>query len=236
MSSMTVPRRAGIALDETASVTTFDEWQSKQRLAAAGLTVPAGSTSTAAEAPDVAENIGFPVVVKAVGESFAHKSDLGAVKLNLADRAAVSSAVEDIVLATGKHNLDVDLFLIEPMVTGAVAEVIVGIKRDEQFGPALVIGSGGVLVELVADSTSLLLSTDRESVRRAILGLSVARLLRGYRGSESADIEALIDAVLAVASYAEENWEVLEELDVNPLMVLPEGDGVVAADALIVHR
>ena len=100
----------------------------------------------------------------------------------------------------------------------------------------MVIGSGGILVELVADSASLLLPTDREAIRDAILRLSVAQLLRGYRGAESADIEALIDAVLAVASYAEANWENLQELDVNPLMVLGTGQGVVAADALIVHR
>jgi len=236
MSSMTVPRHAEIALNEPASVTTFDEWQSKQRLAAVGLTVPTGLTCSAADAPEAAENIGFPVVAKAVGESFIHKSDVGAVKLNLANRAAVATAVEQIARTAGEHGLDANLFLIEAMVSGTVAEVIVGVKRDEQFGPALVIGSGGILVELVADSVSLLLPTDPEAVRRAILGLSVARLLRGYRGSASADMEALIDAVLAIAAYADANWEVLQELDVNPLMVLGEGQGVVAADALIVHR
>jgi succinyl-CoA synthetase beta subunit len=122
------------------------------------------------------------------------------------------------------------------MTTHAVAELIVGVKRDEQFGPAIVIGSGGILVELVADSVSLLLPTNRDEVRSAILSLSVARLLNGYRGSPRGDIEALIDAILAVADYAETHWEALDELDVNPLLVLPEGEGVVAVDAMIVHR
>jgi acyl-CoA synthetase (NDP forming) len=236
MSSMTIPRRAELAFGEPAALTTYDEWQSKQQLAAAGLPVPAGSTCTAAEAPDVAENIGFPVVVKAVGRNFMHKADLGAVKLNVASCAAVKTAVEQITRSAKEQGLNARLFLVEAMVTGVVAEVIVGVKRDEQFGPALVIGSGGILVELVADSASLLLPTDREAIRDAILGLSVAQLLRGYRGAESADIEGLIDAVLAIASYAEANWENLQELDVNPLMVLGTGQGVVAADALIVHR
>ena len=122
------------------------------------------------------------------------------------------------------------------MVQNAVAEVIVGIKRDEQFGPALVIGSGGILVELVADSVSLLLPTNREAVQNAVLGLSVARLLKGFRGSPRGDMAALVDSIIAVATYAEANWQDVLELDVNPLMVLPEGEGVVAVDALIVHR
>lgn len=236
MDSMSIPRRAAPAPPESTSVTTFDEWQSKQRLAAAGVPVPAGSTCAAAEAPAVAARVGFPVVAKAVGANFIHKSELGAVKLNLRSRADVKIAVAQITRATREHGQEATLFLIEPMVTGVLAEVIVGIKRDEQFGPALVIGSGGVLVELIADSISLLLPTNRDAVRSAILGLSVARLLHGYRGSKAADIEALIDAILAVAHYAETYWQELLELDVNPLMVLPEGAGVVAADALIVHQ
>jgi acyl-CoA synthetase (NDP forming) len=114
--------------------------------------------------------------------------------------------------------------------------VIVGIKRDEQFGPALVVGSGGILVELVADSCSLLLPVTRDAVRQAIDSLAVSKLINAYRGGVQGDIEALVDAVMSVAAYAEANWSTLQELDVNPLMVLPAGQGVVAADALIVLR
>jgi succinyl-CoA synthetase beta subunit len=180
--------------------------------------------------------VGFPVVLKALGEKFLHKSDLGAVKLNLSNAAAVAHAVSEITSSAGESGQEVARFLVEPMTTDAVAELIVGVKRDEQFGPALVIGSGGILVELVADSVSLLLPTNRDEIRGAILNLSVARLLDGYRGSPRGDMEALIDAILAVADYAEAHWDVLEELDVNPLLVLPEGEGVVAVDAMIVHR
>ena len=91
-------------------------------------------------------------------------------------------------------------------------------------------------MELLADSASLLLPTSREEVRTAISRLSVSRLLHGYRGSNSADTEALIDAILTIAAYADDHWDTLQELDVNPLMVLEDGKGVVAADALIVHR
>jgi len=236
LSTMSAPRCAERVVDATASITTFDEWESKQRLAAVGLAVPAGATCSVSKAAEVAEKTGFPVVIKALGEDFLHKSDLGAVKLNLASREDVEKAISEIVSSAADSGLEVTRLLVEPMVRNAVAEVIVGIKRDEQFGPALVIGSGGILVELVADSASLLLPTNREAVRSALMGLSVARLLNGYRGSSRGDIEALIDAILSVATYAESNWDVLSELDVNPLMVLPEGEGVVAVDALIVHH
>jgi len=103
------------------------------------------------------------------------------------------------------------------MVTGAVAELIIGIKRDEQFGPALVIGAGGILVELISDSVSLLLPTNRAAVAEAINSLTVSKLLTGFRGKTAGDI----------------NWDTLLELDINPLMVLPDGQGVVAVDALI---
>ena len=119
------------------------------------------------------------------------------------------------------------------MTTGKVAELIIGIKRDEQFGLALVIGAGGILVELVADSVSLLLPTGRDAVRKAVESLSVAKLIKGFRGSAAGDMNAIIDAVMAVAAFAERNWDTLMELDINPLLVLPEGQGVVAADALI---
>jgi acyl-CoA synthetase (NDP forming) len=236
MASMSLPRSAPEETDQPGVAATFDELQSKQHLAEYGLTVPAGLACSVADAADVAETVGFPVVLKALGEKFLHKSDLGAVKLNLSNAAAVAHAVSEITSSAGESGQEVARFLVEPMTTDAVAELIVGVKRDEQFGPALVIGSGGILVELVADSVSLLLPTNRDEVRGAILNLLVARLLDGYRGSPRGDMEALIDAILAVADYAEAHWDVLEELDVNPLLVLPEGEGVVAVDAMIVHR
>ncbi len=236
MASMSIPRSAPLETDRPTVSAAFDELQSKQYLAEHGLTVPAGLACSVADAPNVAETVGFPVVLKALGKDFMHKSDFGAVKLNLPDAAAVARAASEITSSASENGHEVVRFLVEPMTTNAVAELIVGVKRDEQFGPAIVIGSGGILVELVADSVSLLLPTNRDAVRGAILDLSVARLLDGYRGSPRGDMEALIDAILAVADYAEAHWDDLEELDVNPLLVLPEGEGVVAVDAMIVHR
>ncbi len=120
------------------------------------------------------------------------------------------------------------------MAEPPVAELIVGITRDPQFGLALVLGAGGVLVEMVRDSATLLLPTDRAAVERALSGLRIAKLLAGYRGRAAGDMAAAVDAVLAVAAFAEAERDRLIELDVNPLFVLPVGRGAVAVDALIV--
>jgi acetyl-CoA synthetase len=114
-----------------------------------------------------------------------------------------------------------------------VAELIVGVARDEQFGPYLLIGGGGILVELMKDSRSLLLPVDRERVTRALGELRSAPLLHGFRGRPAADVCAAVDAILAIGTLVEQDPAAIVELDVNPLMVLPEGQGVVAADALI---
>ena len=116
---------------------------------------------------------------------------------------------------------------------GAVAELIIGLNRDPQFGLALVLGSGGILVELIKDSTVLLLPTSREDVAKALASLRGYRLLQGFRGRPVGDVEAVISAVMAVADYAQAHQHSLLEVDINPLLVLPAGQGVVAADALI---
>jgi acyl-CoA synthetase (NDP forming) len=195
--------------------------------------VPEGGVGSAEEVPTIADSIGYPVVVKVVGAEFLHKSDMGAVILNLHNAGEVASAVAKISASVAAHQGVAEQFLVERMVGGSVAELIVGINRDEQFGPALVIGAGGILVELIADSVSLLLPTDRATVGKAIDSLTSAKLLKGFRGNKPGDIEAIVDAVLAIAAFAENNWDCINELDVNPLMVLPEGQGVVAVDALI---
>ena len=171
-----------------------------------------------------------------MGADFLHKTDLGAVAVNLADAEAVKQAVAAIMANCASQDLVVESFLVERMIESSVAEVIVGVKRDVQFGPALVIGSGGILVELIADGQSLLLPVTRDDVGKAIHSLAVSKLINGYRGSVQGDTDALIDAVMSVAAYAEEHWSTLLELDVNPLLVLPAGKGAVAADALIVLR
>jgi acyl-CoA synthetase (NDP forming) len=209
----------------------LDEWQSKRLLAEHGLVLSAGRLVAPPEAVAAARAIGFPVVAKIARPAIAHKTEAGAVALDLRDEGAVSAAVTRMELAAG---LSIEQLLIERQVTGAVAELIVGVKRDAAFGLALVIGAGGVLVEMVADSATLLLPTTAAAIAEALAGLRVARLLQGYRGRPAGDVTAAVRAIAAIAAAAEALGDRLVELDVNPLLVLPAGQGAVAVDALIV--
>ncbi len=210
------------------SVRTCDEQESKQYLANAGLRVPEGEVTTAATASAAAERIGFPVALKVLSADIAHKTEAGGVALDLHTPGDVERAAHDIGARTG-----VDRLLVESMVKGHVAEMIVGITRDDAFGPVLVIGAGGTFVELYRDSATLLLPVVEDDVRSAVDRLKVARLLDGYRGAPRGDREALVEAVMAVASLAEVERDRLVELDINPLLVMPEGMGVIAADGLL---
>jgi len=215
---------APFAVDQNA-LTVLDEVDSKRLLAEAGVPVPESRVVAGAEeAVAAAEALGFPVVIKALG--VAHKTDVGGVRLNLRSADDVTSAMS---MMAGLSKT----FLVERMVEDAVAEIIVGVAQDEQFGPYLVIGGGGILVELMKDSASLLLPVTREHVLAALDGLQCAPLLNCFRGCPQADLNAAADAVLAIAALVEKDPAAIVELDVNPLMVLAEGQGAVAADALI---
>lgn len=211
----------------------LDEWQSKQALRAFGLKVPAGVLSSVERAVAQAGEVGFPLVLKAVSAQLPHKTEAGAVALDLRDAQALQAALATMARRIAEHAPQVpfDRVLLEPMAEAPLAELIVGIKRENDFALALVIGAGGVLVELLKDSTSLLLPTTDGAIREAVLGLRSAGLLQGFRGRPAADLDALVAAIRAVADYACENAGHLLELDVNPLMV--GACGTTAVDALI---
>ncbi|MBF8793295.1 acetate--CoA ligase family protein [Pseudomonas monteilii] len=211
----------------------LDEWQSKQALRAFGLPVPAGVLTTPGQAVTEAAEVGFPLVLKAVSAQLPHKTEAGAVALNLRDASALEAALKQMRerIAAYAPNVPFDQVLLEPMAEAPLAELIVGIKRENDFALALVIGAGGVLVELLKDSVNLLLPTTDGAIRNAVLGLRSAGLLQGFRGRPAADLDALVAAIRAVADYACENTGRLLELDVNPLMV--GAQGTTAVDALI---
>ena len=125
-------------------------------------------------------------------------------------------------------------FYFERMVEGGVAELIVGITRDPMFWPVMTVGTGGVLVELLKDSATLLLPAGREEIESALRGLRLFPLLDGFRGRPRADLDAAIDAVAKISAFALANAGTLAELDVNPLIVCSEGRGAWVADALMV--
>ena len=211
----------------------LDEWASKQALRSFGLTTPAGVLSTPEQAISDASRLGYPVVLKAVSVDLPHKTEAGAVALNLKDGVALATALERMrgEIAAYAPNVVFDQLLLESMATSPLAELIVGIKRENDFGLALVIGAGGILVELLKDSRSLLLPTTDHAIRNALLSLRSAALLQGFRGREVADMDALVAAIRAVADYACANAGHLLELDVNPLLV--NARGATAVDALI---
>ena len=202
------------------------EREVKQLLAGFGLSVPEGVTCKATEAANAAEKLGYPVTLKVSSNTIAHKTEAGGVILNLKTRDEVEAAAKHLAKLS-------DELLVERMVTGAVAELIIGITRDPQFGLGLVVGAGGILTELLQDSATLLLPTNRSEIETALKSLKVWKLVEGFRG-KSGDADAVIAAVEAVANFAAAHANTLEELDVNPLLVLPKS--AVAVDALIKMR
>ncbi|TAX24101.1 acetate--CoA ligase family protein [Rhizobium leguminosarum] len=208
-------------------IETLTEADAKAELAAFGLPVPRGLlASSPGQAAEQAERLGFPVVLKALG--IAHKTEVGAVALNLKDIKAVSNAAAAMPPNAG--------YLVEKMVDPPVAELIVGAIRDPVFGLSLTLGAGGIFVELLEDSIILPLPATKTDIHAAISRLKLAKLIYGYRGRPKGDLEAAVGAISAAADYVVRNAACLEELDINPLMVLPEGLGVAAVDALIRRR
>ncbi|MGO7989056.1 acetate--CoA ligase family protein [Rhizobium leguminosarum] len=208
-------------------IETLTEADAKAELAAFGLPIPKGLlASSPGQAAEQAERLGFPVVLKALG--IAHKTEAGAVALNLEDIKAVSNAAAAMPPNAG--------YLVEKMIDPPVAELIVGAIRDPVFGLSLTLGAGGIFVELLEDSIILPLPATKTDIHAAISRLKLAELIYGYRGRPKGDLEAAVGAVSATADYVVKNAASLEELDINPLMVLPEGRGVAVVDALIRRR
>ena len=173
------------------------------------------------------------MALKLVSADLPHKTEAGAVRLNRESATQVSDAAKAIQQAVQDYSPDLskECFLVEKMVANSIAELLVGIRNDEQFGHTLTLASGGALVELVADSVTVLLPTPREEITAALHSLKVAKLLRGYRNRPAADVDGLVDVICAVVAFAHRLGAKLDELDINPLIVHP--DGCTAADVLL---
>jgi acyl-CoA synthetase (NDP forming) len=210
----------------TARERTLSEHVGKSALAAFGVRVPRSRIVSLRDAPRASEAIGFPVVIKAVSATLEHKSDVGGVVMNVRTPADAKTAAER--LSRLSHTL-----LVEEMVVDGVAEILIGMTVDPQFGQILVIGAGGVLTELLCDTVSLLPPFTATAIESALKSLTVGKLLTGYRGRPPGDIAALVETALACTRYAEANVDNLLELDINPVIVRPAGLGAIAVDALI---
>jgi acetyl-CoA synthetase len=211
---------------EAGETRSLSEFEGKQALAKYGVTIPRGELTTAAHAAHAVAALGFPLVMKAVGAHLEHKTEVGGVVLNIRTDADASGAAQRLKGLS-------DSLLIEQMTTDGVAEILIGLIVDPQFGQVLVLGTGGVLTELLADSVTLLPPWTRGSIEAALRSLKMAKLLDGYRGKPPGDLEALIDTVINVTRYATDHLETLVEIDVNPVIVRPAGKGAVAVDVMI---
>lgn len=206
----------------------LSEYDSKRVLAAYGVPVtPEELAKDKAEAVSAAENLGFPVAVKACSPELLHKSDQGLVRLGLDTAQAVESAVDGIAKATEGTSLDG--FLVQAMVKGR-REVIIGGMRDPSFGPSVMLGLGGILVEAVADVSFRLVPLEERDAREMIAELRAQKIFEEFRGEAAVDRSVLADTLIAVGRILEDCPEV-SQVDINPLIF--DGSKPVAVDGLI---
>ncbi|SFS21558.1 acetate--CoA ligase family protein [Yoonia litorea] len=197
---------------------TLTEAEAKAALSAHGIRTPTAIRTTRAILSEVAAQLTYPVVLK--GEGITHKTEAGAVALNLATPEAVKNAA--VAMPT-------DSFLLEEMITGTVAELLIGVVLDPAHGYVLTLAAGGTLTEILNDSVSLILPVSDDDIGRALAHLRIAPLLRGYRGASPANLQSIIDSVLALQDYVLTHHPY--EVEINPLMC--GSDHATAADALI---
>jgi acetyltransferase len=236
--SRTASQDAAIALALGLGRPTLSESESKQLLAAWGVASAREHRATSADAAaEAAEQLGYPVALKVDSPDILHKTEAGVVRLNLGDTAKVRTAYAEI-LANGQAHAPQARIIgvsVQEMVVDGV-EVIIGVNCDPQLGPVLLFGSGGVMVEVYNDVALRHCPITRSEAQAMIAEVKGARLLQGFRGRPTADLEALADTLVRVSYLAMRLEGHLAELDINPLMVLPSGQGVKAVDALVMFR
>lgn len=218
---------------------TLTEAAGKEFFARLGLPVPRGQVArTAAEALKIAEKIGYPLVAKVDSPDILHKSDAGAVRLNLQSAPDVERAFGEIMANSRSYAPDarVNGVLLEEMVAGDPLQTIVGLKWSEKFGSLIMFGTGGIFVELLKDFSLHLAPVTQAQALGMVEELTTAKLFTGFRGSAPRDLQALAQTIVTISHVGAALGQDLLELDINPLFVLPEGEGVVVGDALIVLR
>ena len=202
------------------------EHDSKQLLAAYGLTTTREvQTRTLTETLSAGDEIGYPVALKTCADL--HKTERGGVRLGIANREELSKAYSDFEKRLGGE------VLVQQMIARGT-ELILGVVNDPQFGPMLTLGTGGIFVEVLKDVSMLMIPATPDAVRRVLMGLRGAALLKGARGKAPANIDAIVETVMGLSALAEDLGESISEIDVNPLVALP--DRAVVVDALIIPK
>ncbi|QGZ93690.1 acetate--CoA ligase family protein [Terricaulis silvestris] len=213
----------------------LSEREGKQVLAAYGVPVTSDSLVASADAAVAAAiSIGFPVVLKVDSPDVAHKTEAGVVRLNLADASAVGRAYDEIMTTAQRVSpkLRINGVLVQPMI-GKGHEIVVGATIDATFGPMVVVGMGGVLVEILRDSTAELAPVSATQARAMLARLKSYRILEGYRGDAGVNLDKLADIIVRVSQLAVDLADQIAEIDVNP--IIGAGERLIAVDALIVR-
>jgi len=213
----------------------YNEIEAKALLAKAGIpAAPERLATTVEKAIAAAAEIGYPVVMKIVSPDILHKSEAGGVKLGLADESEVRSAYDSILSACASAcpKAKIDGVLVGKMISGGV-EAILGVQRDPVFGPVVMFGLGGIFTEIMKDVTFRLAPFDMDEAMEMIRAIKGFPLLDGARGRRKCDQAALAKAISNLSIFAAANRDVVASIDINPVVVLPEGQGVAALDAVI---
>jgi acetate---CoA ligase (ADP-forming) len=217
---------------------TIHEHDAKRLLADAGLPVVRETLVTTREAAlSAGSAIGYPVVLKLVADEVPHRSDLGLVAVGLRDERELGEAWDRMAMVRASQlgQIPIEGFVVQELVRDGV-EMLAGVSHDPDFGPMLAFGLGGVLVEALASIALRPLPLRKGDAESLIADTPAAKLLAGVRGRPPADVEALAQALYALGDYAWSDRTAIAEIDVNPIVVRPAGQGCVVVDALIVPR
>ena len=197
---------------------------------------PAVMTQSVGAAVHAAEQLGYPCVLKVVSVDIPHKTEFGALRVGLENKESVQQAYDEMLTAVKakKPDASIEGVLVQKQIKGV--ECLLGISRDEQLGPTLVMGLGGVFVEILADVAIRIPPISADEARRALENLKGAKVFSGVRGAPPGDIDALAEMAARLSWLAYDLGNEIAEMDLNPVVVLPKGQGAFAVDALLIAR
>ncbi|MCK4687354.1 MAG: acetate--CoA ligase family protein [Candidatus Lokiarchaeota archaeon] len=211
--------------------TILTEFESKELLQEIGISVPSQRLITSIdETISAAEEIGFPVVLKLIAEDIVHKSDTGAVKLNIKDKDELEAAYKDLMNIPSQKEKKIS---VQKMADEPITELIIGMTTDAQFGPALMFGIGGILVELLEDVSFRIAPITEYDAKEMIHEIKGFPILDGYRGKPKADIDAIVNTLLKISDFVIKHEEI-NEMDLNPVFIYDKG--LICVDARIILK
>lgn len=215
----------------------LNEYESKKIISHYGIPVVSeGIASSPEEAVEIAEDIGYPVVLKVLSPQIQHKTEASVIRLNVNSRLDLLNEFDEIVEKAKKYNknVEIDGVLVQEMITSRATEVIIGMKADPQFGPVIMFGLGGILVELYEDISLRLPPLSEKEVKDMIEEVKAFKILKGYRGKPKADLKAIKDSILKLSKLSMDFENTITEIDINPFMVSENGGK--AVDSLIAQK